>query len=343
MIPLSAWAFLVLAATPAAAGDATPLSDVFDKVKDSVVIVRTVQADLAPQAVGAFVRVGGLGSGVLVDPRGLVLTAAHVVQAAEAVQVEFASGEAIPARVLTSETLADVALLELERPPTRPVVARLGDSDRMRVGDVVFVVGAPLGMSHSLSVGHMGGRRSARILYGGLAQAELLQTDAGINQGNSGGPMFDMKGEVVGIVSSILSRSGGFEGIGFAIASNTARRILVERPPWSGIEGLMIEGPLAAMLNVPQPVGLLVQRVSTSSPAGKMGIRPGVYRAEIEGESLLLGGDIILAVGGVRLSDENGPGRIREQLVAAVPGSPLIVTILRGGRIVELRFDAPER
>lgn len=192
----------------------------------------------------------------------------------------------------------------------------------------------------------MGGRRSASLLYGGLSQAELLQTDAGINKGNSGGPMFDMQGEVVGIVSSILSRSGGFEGIGFAVASNTARRILVERPPWVGIEGLVVEGPLASVLNIPQSPAFLVQRVAGNSPAGKMGLRPGVYHAKIEGESLLLGGDAILAAGGVRLSEENGFGRIGasyELLIAALPANPLSVTILRGGRIVELSFVRPER
>ena len=104
------------------------------------------------------------------------------------------------------------------------------------MGDPVFVVGALLGMSHSLSVATCGAG-AAPACSTGLSQAELLQTDAGINKGNSGGPMFDMQGDVVGLVSIILSRLGGFESIGFAVASNTARRILVERPPWSGMRG----------------------------------------------------------------------------------------------------------
>lgn len=321
---------------------AQSVADVFDKVKDSIVVVRTVQKDLAPDKQG-FVDIGGLGSGVLIDPEGNILTAAHVVQTAEKVEVEFANGEKIPARVVTAQQLADIALIRVERLPKNPVFAKLGNSNAVRVGDQVVVVGAPLGISHSLSVGHIGGRRSANTLFGGLSEAELLQTDAAINTGNSGGPMFNMKGEVIGVVSSILSRSGGFEGIGFAVASNTAAKIVADRVPWAGIESMLIGGPAAAILNLPQPVGLLVQRIAPGSPADRMGLRPGMFRAEIEGEEILLGGDIILAVGGIRLSDEKGPSRILDLMRTMRQGEKLEVTVLRAGRLYDMEYVIPER
>jgi S1-C subfamily serine protease len=330
----------VLAAVTVAA--AQTVADVFDKVKDSVVVIRTVQKEIAPDRDG-FVSIGGLGSGVLIDPEGNVLTAAHVVQTAEKVEVEFPSGEKISARVITAQQLADIALIRIERLPKNPVFAKLGNSDAVRVGDQVIVVGAPMGISHSLSVGHIGGRRKANVLFGGLSEAEILQTDAAINTGNSGGPMFDMNGQVVGIVSSILSRSGGFEGIGFAIASNTAQKIAADRIPWSGMEAMLIGGPAAAILNLPQPVGLLIQKIAAGSPADRLGLRAGSIRAELEGEEILLGGDILLAVGGIRLSDEKAAPRILDLLRTAPEGEKMAVTVLRAGKLYEMEYVVPAR
>ncbi len=338
-VALAAAAAAIVAATPS---PAESLADVFDRVKDSVVVIKTVERNVDPEQ-GGKVALGGLGSGVLIDPSGLVLTAAHVVQAADSVEVEFRSGETIPAKIVASEPQTDVAVVKLERLPKDAVFAKGGDSDKVRIGDEIFVVGAPLGISHSLSVGHVGGRRVANTLFGGLSEAELFQTDASINKGNSGGPMFNLQGEVIGVVSSILSKSGGFEGIGFAVSSNTARRILSARPPWTGVEGILLQGTAAELLNLPQPVGLLVQRVAKGSPAEKMGLKAGEYRAELEGDTLLLGGDIILAVGGVRLSEDKARERILRILSGGAPGSHVTVTVLRAGRTLDLDYTVPPR
>jgi S1-C subfamily serine protease len=326
-------------AAPAAAQS---IAEIFRQVRDSVVIVRTVQEGL-PAEDGGQATLAELGSGVLIDASGLVLTAAHVVQTAKSVEVEFFDGEKIPAAVLSAEVMADLALLRLRRPPKQPVVAPPGNSDNVEIGDEVLVVGAPLGITHSLSVGHISGRRKASTLFGGLATTEMFQTDAAINQGNSGGPMFNLKGEVIGIVSSILSKSGGFEGIGFAVTSNTARRLVAERPPWWGLDGILISGDVAALLNLTEPVGLLIQRVAPDSPAARAGIRPGRVKATIGGEEFLLGGDVILEVGGVRLSSPGGPEKIRDLAARTPPGQVLPVVVLREGRRVELKSTAPDR
>jgi len=137
-------------------------------------------------------------------------------------------------------------------------------------------------------VGHVGGRRRPTARYGWFSLAEFVQTDAAINPGNSGGPMFNMTGEVIGIVSNIITRSGGFEGLGFVVASNTARRLPLDRPSfWTGLQGYPVHGPLARALNVPQPVGLLVQRVAEGSPAAQMGLRGGTIKATIDGRIMI--------------------------------------------------------
>ena len=314
------------------------VSDVFKRVNRSVVIVYTSERTLASGAPGQFVDVGGLGSGVLVSNNGEVLTAAHVVQSAERVMVQFPTGERIEAQVVGSVPSADLALLRLEHRPMGILPVVLGNSDSVEVGDQVLVIGSPLGVSHTLTVGHVSGRRQLNRTMGTLFQAELLQTDAAINQGNSGGPMFNMAGEVVGIVSHIISQSGGSEGLGFVVTSNMARDLLLEGTSvWSGIDGFQLSEGLALILNVPPPfTGLLVQRVARGSLGKRLGLEGGTVSATINGEDLILGGDIVLTVQGVPIAI----GTRIEQLGATVgnlkPGDQIVVTVLRGGKELTL-------
>ena len=154
--------------------------------------------------------------------------------------------------------------------------------------------------------------------------------------------MFSMAGEVIGIVSHIISKSGGFEGLGFVVTSNMARRLLLERRSfWSGLEGHVLSGELAKVFNLPQPVGLLVQRVAARSPAELIGLRPGTIKATIDGQTLTVGGDIILQVQGIPLSAENSYERIQERLGRLAPGAEVTITVLREGRQVELKAKLP--
>jgi S1-C subfamily serine protease len=150
----------------------------------------------------------------------------------------------------------------------------------VQIGEQVFVVGAPLGITHTLTVGHLSARHKPNATFSGMLTAEFFQTDAAINRGNSGGPMFDLKGEVIGIVSSILSQSGGSDGLGFAATSNIARRLLLDEPSvWSGLDGYLLIGEAARAFNLPVgfEAGLLVQRVALGSPADQLGVRGGKY------------------------------------------------------------------
>jgi S1-C subfamily serine protease len=275
---------------------------------------------------------------VLISTDGKVLTAAHVVQTADAVAIEFQGGTLIEASVLASDPGADIALLQLVRVPEGVQPAKLGDSDKADVGDQIFVVGAPFGISHTLTVGYVSARRRPNTTFG-MENAELFQTDAAINAGNSGGPMFNLAGEVIGVVSRIVSRSGGSEGLGFAVTSNTTRRLLFAEPTvWSGVEGYLLTGDLARVFNVPdRRAGLLVQRIAHGSPAERLGLRGGDLPAVVAGESLIAGGDIVLDVEGIALGAQDAYEAIRKRMIQVRDqNGSLRVTVLRAGAIVEL-------
>ncbi len=329
---------LVFLPWPVVAGS---FAKVFQKVNTSVVVIKTSEREILEVGQERPVTISGLGSGVLISEDGLVLTAAHVVQTADVVVVEFATGEKLRARVITSEPSADLALIKLVVEPPDVHVATLGDSEEANVGDEVFVIGAPLGINHTLTVGHISARRRPNTIQSGFRLGEFFQTDAAINQGNSGGPMFNMRGEVIGVVSYIISQSGGSEGLGFAVTSNTARELLLGEPSfWSGLEGLPLSGDLAGIFNLPQPGGVLVQKVATNSPAESLGLRPGTYKATIDGEPLFVGGDIILSVMGIEVG-ESSFGAIRDAISALASGDTLRVEVLRHGKRVSLAAVKP--
>jgi len=329
---------VILLADDPTRGNAQQLRDTFRRVQRSVVVVKTVEKTIAPLPQQGMVSVAGLASGVLISDDGKVLTAAHVVQAVDQVAVEFANGQMVTARVISSATYADVALLQLDSVPPGLAPAQLGDSDKVEVGDEVFVVGAPYGLSLTLTVGHVSGRGVPKSSLASLSAREVFLTDAAVNRGNSGSPMFNRQGEVIGIVSNILSRSGGFEGIGFAATAKMARLLLLERKPfWSGMEGILVQGDLAEVLNLPQPAGFLVQRVAKGSLGWRLGIRPGAFRLSNEGSDLLLGGDIILSVNGMEiLAGDAARDRLYERMSTLAPGERVVTRVLRAGQVIEL-------
>jgi S1-C subfamily serine protease len=326
----------VALALPLGPANAAALRDVFKRVSGSVVVVMAESKGALGYQGPAVV--GGLGSGVLISQSGRILTAAHVVEAADRVMIRFAGGAVMPARVVASDPLADLALLEVTQVPQDAVAARIGDSEKVEVADQVFVVGAPYGISETLSVGYVSARRTSRAEPGDSASVELFQTDAAIAPGNSGGPMFNMQGEVIGIVSRIVSRSGGSEGIGFAVTSNAAKEILLDAPfIWTGVSVVPLSGDLARVLNLPQPAGLLVMHAAEDSPGAQMGLRAGTTPAVVGGVNLTLGGDIILAVAGMPIeANAANYRRIRDRLRRAQAGEQILIVVLRAGRIVEL-------
>lgn len=310
------------------------LNEVFRKANPSVVVIRARGRDVSTTGVTRFSETG---SGVLVSADGKVMTAAHVVNAMDEITVEALGGERVAAKVVASEPAADLSLLQLERVPTGLQAAKMADSNTVRVGDQVMVIGAPYGLAHSMSAGWISARWPPNTIYKNMPLAEFFQTTATINTGNSGGPMFDMAAEVIGIVSHNISKSGGSEGLGFVVTSNTAKKLLLERKSfWSGIDGTMLTGDLAAIFNVPEPAGFLVKTVAQGSSAWDMGLLGGDKVATIGGQQIAVGGDIILSIDDIPVGLGDNIEKIRNRLAAEPAGTPFKMKVLRAGKVVDL-------
>jgi len=279
-----------------------------------------------------------MGSGVLVGERHDVLTAAHVVQGAPDIKVRTHDGVTRTAHVIYSQPSADIALLRLDETAPELKSARLGDSDRLAVGQTIYAIGAPLGFEDSFSIGHISGFREFGHLYDGTILAEFIQTDAAINLGSSGGPLFDSQGAVVGIASRIVTHSGGSEGLGFAVAINTAKELIAaEDRPWLGIEAIFVDHDmLASFFNLDLEGGLLVQDVVTGSPAEKAGLKGGTIPVHLGDQDLMLGGDLILEFNNQEACHSECLERAGTQLGAA---SEIPVKLLRAGKLMEVMVN----
>ena len=317
------------------------LTELFERVSPSVVqIIVKSEANTGQGDPYAKVTMGGMGSGVLMSADGDIVTAAHVVSSASEIEIIYKNGETTTAKIVQVSNIGDVALLRANSVPKSAVVAKFGDSDKEKIGDKVFVIGFPMGLSYSLSTGVISGKHKQDLKIGKGNRMEMFQTDASINTGNSGGPMFNYKGEVIGIVSSILTKSGGFEGIGFAATSNLAIKLLYKGDKfWFGIDGTFLTGPLAEALNIPQDGGLLITNVTPNSPAYFLGIRGGYIKVLIgEKQEAMLGGDILLSIEGVPLDDIEHISKAYGKLHSKKQFDTVKFKILRAGHVKEFSW-----
>jgi serine protease Do len=318
----------------AAAAQAQNLDDIFREVSPTVVVVRAKGRDVGA---GGITRFTETGSGVLITASGRVMTAAHVVNGMDEITVEGIAGEVVRAKIISSVAAADVSLLQLERVTAAMRVARIGDSNTVRVGQQVMVVGAPYGLAYSMSVGWISARWPANTIFPAMPLAEFFQTTATINTGNSGGPMFNVAGEVIGIVSHNISKSGGSDGLGFVVTINSAQKLLVEgKTFWSALQGMILTGRLATIFNVPAPAGFLVKTVAQGSLAWNMGLLGSDGIVTIAGQEVAVGGDIILSVDGIPVVSEDNIEKIRSKLAGAPPGTPFKMRVLRAGNVIDL-------
>ncbi len=224
-------------------------------------------------------KVSSLGSGFVIDPKGLIVTNYHVIKDADEISVKFSDGSKLKVvKVLGRDQKSDLALLQVE--PEKPLVAvKFGDSVKMRIGDWVMAIGNPFGLGGSLTVGVISAKK--RDINAGLYD-NFIQTDAAINRGNSGGPLFNMDGEVIGVNTAIISPTGGSIGIGFAIPSQTAQRVVQQlekfgevRRGWLGVHIQSVTKEIAESLGLDKPAGALISNVAPGGPAQKAGIKAG--------------------------------------------------------------------
>jgi 2-alkenal reductase len=294
------------------------------------------------------------GTGFVVSPDGYILTNSHVIttagegtpadtaEQADTVYVEFRSGERVSAAVVGFDPFDDVGLVKVdpEDHPLDPVP--LGDSSKIAVGDPVAAIGSPFGQTTSLSVGVVSAtERSIPALTSTFDLVDAIQTDAPINRGNSGGPLFDARGRVIGINAQIRSDTGNAEGVGFAVPINSAKRSMEQliatgrvRYAWLGVSTQTVTPSMAAALDLAAPRGAAVQRVVEDSPASDVGLRAGSANKEFEGIQIRTGGDLIVAIDGRAVATAEDVVREVSRLE---PGDRVVFTVQRG----EERLDVP--
>ncbi|HET6977471.1 MAG TPA: Do family serine endopeptidase [Pyrinomonadaceae bacterium] len=269
-----------------------------------------------------------LGSGVIVSQDGYVLTNHHVIDGAEQIRVDLTDGRTFEAKLVGSDAPSDLAVLKIDT--TNLPVLVLGDSDRTRIGDVVLAIGNPLGVGQTVTMGIISAKGRQTGLSNGSFE-DFLQTDAPINQGNSGGALVSTNSELIGINSQILSPSGGSIGLGFAIPSNMARTVLEQlinsgkvRRGQLGIVVLKIPSEEAAQLGVRQGPGVVVYRVQSGSGADRAGLKQG---------------DVITALNGTGIND---PNTFRNLIAGIAPGTEVNLTVKSGGNERQVRATLGE-
>jgi S1-C subfamily serine protease len=278
-----------------------------------------------------------LGSGFVIDKSGRIVTNYHVVQGADTIEVGFSNRDTVKARVVGTDPSTDLAVLKVDVDARALTPLRLGDSDRIRVGDSVVAIGNPLGLERSVTAGIVSALHRPLTAPDNFTIDDVIQTDAAINSGNSGGPLIAANGRVIGVNTAIATGNtgaGGNIGIGFAVPINTVRDVtsqLIDRGraehAFLGVEARPIDDEIADLFNLPVKQGLLVVRVFDDSGAAKAGLRAGTTEVVVAGESYRLGGDIIVEVDGkgARTTED-----LREAVSARKPGDKIRIEAYRG-------------
>ena len=326
---------------PGLTEDELRTAQLYARALPTVVTIQTAMASPMSNKAPGTQPFTGLGTGVLITEKHHVLTAAHVVDEATRIVVKTQDGTLHDAAVVFSEPDADLALLRLAETDARLPHAVMGDSSSLVIGQNLFVIGNPRGLENTLTVGRLSAIREFSQLYDGTILARFLQTDAAINSGNSGGPVFDSSGKVVGITSRISTTGGGSEGRGFVVAINTAKQLLaLEDRIWTGIQATFLShDELSRLFHLDLPGGLLVQRVAPNSPAATAGLEGGTIAATIDGRQLMLGGDLIVRYGGQETCHSECLAHVHDQLVTK---DKITVTHLHRGTLKETMLDVSQ-
>lgn len=271
------------------------IAEVYKKVATGIVLVNATHADPSPNSDASMHSVG---SGILLDDKGLILTNNHVIDSATSIMVIMGKGVKLEARVVGNDPMTDLALLRVSLPKGHYAVAEFGNSDRLEIGQSVLTIGHPFGLDSTLTTG---------VISGFLPSPEptrqpqrLIQSSAAINPGNSGGPLLDLAGHIIGVNTAMLA---GAQNVGFAIPSNTVKSVVHEIQtygrvirPWLGIGGQLVTRDLMQLFALPLTKGIVVSGIAKGSPAEKAGLRSGQMDVSVNGERWLLGGDIVVAI-----------------------------------------------
>jgi putative serine protease PepD len=312
---------------------------VYRAARDAVVEITVAGApEEAPFGDGPQQR--GQGSGFVYDARGHIVTNAHVVDNGETFTVTMRDGSRYPARLVGADPSTDLAVIKADAPVAKLKPLRLGDSAAVRVGDTVIAIGSPFGLEQTVTTGIVSALGREMMAPNDFAIDDSIQTDAAINHGNSGGPLLNLRGEVIGVNAQIRSESGGNDGVGFAIPSETVEDIAgrlvsggtVEHA-YLGVGSQTIDAAAAEALDIPR--GAMVTDVREGTAADRANLRPATGERTIQGEVYETGGDVITEVDGRAV---DGADALRRAIDARRPGDKVRLTVVRGGeeRTVEV-------
>lgn len=335
----------------------TLLTNIYERISPSVVNIEVVMS-IGGQR-NPFDP--GRGSGFVFDLDGHIVTSAHVVNNADDIRITFNDGYVTDAEIVGLDVFSDLAVLRVDVSISRLNPLDLADSDALRVGQRAIAIGNPFGLNSSMTVGIVSGLgrnlRSAELIDGtaipGFQNPRIIQVDTDINPGNSGGPLLNSRGEVIGVNTAIRSESGVFEGVGFAVPSNTVNRVipeLIDRGSvdysWLGIstvaadEGLGVAS-LAEPLNLPVNAGVLITRISPDSPAAEAGLRGGSVLETVRDRDVCAGGDIIIAIDDTFVA--NMDELVAYLLVHTVPGDTVRMLVVRDDEALEIPLTLRSR
>ncbi|MEM0096786.1 MAG: trypsin-like peptidase domain-containing protein [Candidatus Bathyarchaeia archaeon] len=329
-------------------GENISLSDLYEKVKDSVVIIRGVMVQYDVFRRPYYTQVQGSGFVYNFSGQMVVITNYHVVQNAINLTVTFINGNGYAATVLGSDPYVDLAVLSVNAPPCEFKPLEIVSSSTLKVGDIVVAVGNPYGLAGSMSIGIVSalGRTITEEQTGGYPIANVIQTTAPLNPGNSGGPLLNLQGQVVGVTTAIISDS---QGLGFAIPSNTILREIAylvikgyyDKHSWLGASGVDMTYEIAQAMGVNITYGWLITQVVSGGPAANAGLRGGTKRVLIAGQYVTIGGDIIIAINGTKITGIDTLSAYLEE--NTLTGQTVNVTIMRENQITDVAITLGAR
>jgi S1-C subfamily serine protease len=283
------------------------------------------------------------GSGFVWDKSGHIVTNYHVVSGARSVEVSFSNKDTLKAKIVGADPSTDIAVLKVDAHSRALTPLTLGNSDRIRVGDSVVAIGNPFGLDRSVTAGIVSALQREIQAPNSYAIDHVIQTDAAINHGNSGGPLIDARGEVIGVNSQIQTGSTaaqGNVGVGFAIPINTVKTVVAQlirsgkvEHAFIGISAKPIDSSVASLFHFPVEQGLLVQSVQPGSGAAKSGLRGGTTQVVVAGDTWKLGGDVIVRADGVHVGSLD---RLRDLVAAKKPGESMRLDIYRGQKEISI-------
>lgn len=307
---------------------------IYNLTKNSVVLIKVV-------SITPFGRSIAEGTGFIYDKEGHIITNNHVVESEGKITVRFIDGTTVNAKLVGRDPYSDLAVIKVDIPQEKLRPLPLGNSSKLVVGEPVYAVGNPFGLSCSITEGIVSQLGRQLKTKSGYLIVDVIQTDAAINPGNSGGPLLNRFGEVVGVNTAIYSYTGTFSGVGFAIPSNLVRKVVPSlinngdyKHPWIGVAGLDVTPEIAKLMGLREPKGFLVTSVMEGSPAKKAGIRGGSQAVVIEGEEVVIGGDVIIGIDGREVRGINDILVYIERYKNV--GENVTLTIIREGREIQV-------